>query len=390
MPGDELGRRIRQDKRYDRMRMIMASSAEELGDAGRVRQIGFDAYLLKPVRRSTLYERIAIAAGRRAEKQPPAWRGATAGPSERPGLRILVAEDNQINQVLTVAILEREGHRVDTVANGAEAVAAVARFPYDLVLMDVHMPEMDGIEATRQIRALPEPWCRIPVIAVTANAMEGDREYLIGRGMDDYMAKPVDIAELVRMVRRVEDQHGRQSELVDATGDEPPMPAMSAMSNRTAPAAPPPPHLVQAPPVANDVAVAAARPPPPEAPVRAAASARPDVVLEDATLQVLSARLGRHGLARLVRAFVAEAGLRGERIEAAATVGDLEELRHEAHALARGAAGLGLNRLAAAAFQIERAARDGGGREAARRAEDLDGLLGETLAALGRRVATAA
>jgi CheY-like chemotaxis protein len=107
------------------------------------------------------------------------------------GLRILVAEDNHVNQVVLKSMLKKTSHMVDMVSNGTEAVSAVMRAPYDLVLMDVHMPEMDGVTATGRIRALPGIAGQTPIIALTANAMKGDREKYIEAGMTDYVSKPI-------------------------------------------------------------------------------------------------------------------------------------------------------------------------------------------------------
>ncbi len=124
-----------------------------------------------------------------------------SGESQRP-LRILLAEDNQINQEIAVGYLEHAGHHVDVVENGAEAVKAVEQGDHDIVLMDVHMPVMDGREATRAIRALPGARSGIPIIALTANAMVGDREKYIAAGMNDYTSKPFDPSQLLALIRR--------------------------------------------------------------------------------------------------------------------------------------------------------------------------------------------
>ncbi len=133
------------------------------------------------------------------------WSGETADTSasetDRP-LRILVAEDNHVNQIVLQAMLGKTGHRIDIVADGAEAVGAVMRGPYDLVLMDVHMPEMDGVTATRRIRELSGEVGRIPIIALTANAMKGDRETYIEAGMTDYVSKPVNPQILFAAIAR--------------------------------------------------------------------------------------------------------------------------------------------------------------------------------------------
>ena len=111
-------------------------------------------------------------------------------------LRILVVEDNQVNQLLATVLLTKAGHRIDIAANGLEALDAVSSRPYDLILMDVQMPEMDGIEATRRIRAMAGAARDIPIIAMTANAMKGDRERLLAIGMNDYVSKPIDKGQL--------------------------------------------------------------------------------------------------------------------------------------------------------------------------------------------------
>ncbi len=131
---------------------------------------------------------------------------AAAGPGHaeppRPSLRILVAEDNDVNQILINAVLTRMGHRVHLVANGHQAVEAVRRGDYDLVLMDLQMPGMDGMEATQAIRALGDERAALPIVAMTANAFEEDRQACLAAGMDDYVAKPIDIEQLARVIAR--------------------------------------------------------------------------------------------------------------------------------------------------------------------------------------------
>jgi len=126
-----------------------------------------------------------------------------ASPRNEIPLRILVAEDNRINQLLILKLLERMGHNVTVAENGRIAVAAVEESSFDLVLMDIHMPEMDGIEATVAIRqSKQERVRRIPIIAVTASAMPGDREMCLAGDMDGYVSKPVSIATLAQAIER--------------------------------------------------------------------------------------------------------------------------------------------------------------------------------------------
>jgi CheY-like chemotaxis protein len=182
--------------------VILGPEARERLDELRGR--GFDAYLIKPLRRASLIAQITAEAGGAAADTPDE-RGAPkaegAGVAEG-GFRILLAEDNQINALLATSLLTKHGHRVDQVGNGIEALEALARAPYDLVLMDVHMPELDGLEATRRLRAGHDPAADVPVIALTANAMDDDRARCLAAGMDDFVTKPVSPAELYRTVDR--------------------------------------------------------------------------------------------------------------------------------------------------------------------------------------------
>jgi CheY-like chemotaxis protein len=139
------------------------------------------------------------------------------------GASLLLVEDNEVNQALALALLARSSHRVHAVGSGVEAVAAVGAGDYDLVLMDVQMPEMDGIEATRRIRALEGAKSRIPIVAMTANAMMGDRERFLEAGMDGYVSKPIDRAALFAVIA-----HCLKRELVASVVPAvPPAPAAS-------------------------------------------------------------------------------------------------------------------------------------------------------------------
>ncbi len=127
--------------------------------------------------------------------------GPSVAPSKR-NLHVLLAEDNQVNQLVASATLEEEGHIVDVVSNGAEAVQSVENAPYDIILMDIHMPVMDGIEATRAIRTLSGDKSTIPIIALTANAMRGDREKYLSAGINEYASKPFVPEELLDIIYR--------------------------------------------------------------------------------------------------------------------------------------------------------------------------------------------
>ena len=188
---------VRLKARLQGVKTIVLLPASERAALPSLKSAGFDGYLIKPIRRSSLIQRVAaLLSGRTTDGTEPDNiddRVARAA-DEHAGLRVLVAEDNRINVMLATALLGKLGHRVDTVANGREALEALARAPYDLVLMDVHMPEMDGLEATRRIRHAESTGRRrgrLPVVALTASTLEGDRQICIDAGMDDFLAKPL-------------------------------------------------------------------------------------------------------------------------------------------------------------------------------------------------------
>lgn len=201
---------MREDQQLWGIRPIALTSMAERGDAGRLRQEGFKAYLTKPVKKAQLVDCIRmVTAGTGSEAQEARDRLVTrytireerrVHDGDAPGQHVLLAEDNRINQKVAVNMLKRLGHQVTTVSNGREAVAAFREFPgrFNLVLMDIQMPVMDGISATRAIRELEHntPF-HTPIIALTANAMAGDRERFLLAGMDGYVAKPVKKKDLI-------------------------------------------------------------------------------------------------------------------------------------------------------------------------------------------------
>jgi PAS domain S-box-containing protein len=208
MDGEEFGRTVKGDPQLEKTHLIMLTSLGQCNDAPRLRQLGFFGYLLKPIRRSALRNCIAAAIDCKpvANGEAPAVLATPHGlvtPSTRRA-RILLAEDNPTNQTVAVAILTKLGHAVDAVANGGEAIRALREIPYDLVLMDCQMPEMDGYEATRWIRSSDSGVrnSHIPVIAMTAHAMKGDREKCLAAGMNEYLCKPVQPKELAETLAR--------------------------------------------------------------------------------------------------------------------------------------------------------------------------------------------
>jgi PAS domain S-box-containing protein len=194
MNGEETARSIKKNPAISRTPLILFSSGGSIGSAEEMRAKGFTAWATKPVRQSQLLNALVNVFGWPAAEDRRAPDRSAIQPQEAPleGMRVLVAEDNAINQKVALKILEKLGCRADAVANGVEAVAAIAKLPYDALLMDCHMPEMDGYGATAEIRRRESrKGGRIPIIAMTANAMQGDREKCIASGMDDYVAKPV-------------------------------------------------------------------------------------------------------------------------------------------------------------------------------------------------------
>ncbi|MBI2838948.1 MAG: response regulator [Acidobacteria bacterium] len=203
MDGVTLAREIRRHRDATELPVAMLTSlGRRDGDADAIQ---FAAFLTKPVKASQLYNtlvRIFAGGSHHAPLQTDATANEARTEIAAEPLRILLAEDNAINQKMAILMLQRMGYRADVAANGLEAIDALQRQPYDLVLMDVQMPEMDGLEATRRIRhELPAD--RQPrIIAMTANAMQGDRELCIEAGMDDYVSKPVVVNELRGAISR--------------------------------------------------------------------------------------------------------------------------------------------------------------------------------------------
>jgi len=196
MDGETLGKEIKAHPRLGGTRLILLTSRGIRGDAARAKNAGFDAYLTKPIRQSQMFNAIISVFDQQAptesgQPQAPIITRHTLAENKRPGPRILLAEDNAVNQKVALIHLRKMGYAADVAQNGREAVQAVAKGGYHLVLMDIQMPEMDGYEATRAIRCLPRNGHRLPIIAMTANAMKGDREKCLEAGMDDYLSKPV-------------------------------------------------------------------------------------------------------------------------------------------------------------------------------------------------------
>jgi len=184
----------------------MLTSAARADDAERCRRIGIETCLTKPVKHSDLLDALATLFDVSTRREPATPAAGVPGPRASRPLRVLVAEDNAVNRKLVTTLLQKRGHLVESVEDGRAAVAAVAASQpggFDMVLMDLQMPEMGGFEATQAIRSQEDDGGRrLPIIALTAHAMQGDRERCLRAGMDGYLSKPIDVAELVRTVEQ--------------------------------------------------------------------------------------------------------------------------------------------------------------------------------------------
>jgi len=205
MDGFMLVEVIRKSPEWAGLTTVMLSSGGRRDDAKRCKQLGIAAYLVKPILQSELLEAVLTVLGSPTGATEPGqlaprdslWK-------ERRPLRILLAEDNAVNQRLAVRMLEKQGHTVVVAGDGVLALAALERGRFDLVLMDVQMPLMDGVETTAAIRKQERASGQhIPIIAMTAHAMSGDRERFLARGMDGYVSKPVHSQELFSAIENV-------------------------------------------------------------------------------------------------------------------------------------------------------------------------------------------
>ena len=208
--GAELGEMLHADPRFGGLKLILLTTGEQLGSARELLERGFSAYLTKPVVRSRLLRDAmcrAVAAAEAVVSQP----AAAAAPLEVLDAaaathltRVLVAEDNSVNQMVAVRLLERLGCRVDVAGNGAEAVQMATRLPYSLIFMDCYMPEMDGFDATVEIRRREHETglTPIPIVALTASILQEDRDHCLSAGMNDIIGKPVQPVEFTRVLKR--------------------------------------------------------------------------------------------------------------------------------------------------------------------------------------------
>ena len=203
MDGEQTARAIKSDPAVKDVKIIILTSMGQRGDAARLEALGCSAYLLKPVKQQLLFDAIVEVLGRQPDRNQSLVTRHTIAEQKKLDLRLLLAEDNPINQKLAIVLLQKAGYSVDAVENGAQALEKIQANPYSAVLMDVQMPEMDGLEATRLIRELEKDTGQhVPIIAMTAHAMQGDRERCLEAGMDDYVSKPLEPKVLFNVLER--------------------------------------------------------------------------------------------------------------------------------------------------------------------------------------------
>ena len=306
--GETLARQIRHGPNIAETKIIIASSAGAYGLSRDIHQI-VDVVLTKPIREQSLLDGFARIFGKTVSSATPAQEPRTdAIPVPAPArpnrsLRVLLAEDHKINQRLAIMLLRGADHQVEIAENGEEAVAAVMRDDFDVVLMDVQMPVLDGVEATKQIRALPSPKNKIPIIALTAHAMAGAREEYLATGMDDYLSKPLEPDALFAALARLSP--------------------------------------------ASDVPVPAAEPAPPQ----------DAMIFDPVRIATLKRLLPEGELADFVGMFVGSLEGIATRVNELLAAGEFTELVQEAHALAGTAGNVGAVSLARCARELERACK---------------------------------
>ena len=241
MDGFMVAEAIRGNTEISGATVMMLSSAMPTDAASRCAELGLNSYLTKPVGQSDLIEAILLAIGGQEAEGAP-FTDAAPPAAAGSGLRILLAEDNLINCALATGLLEKRGHTLVHAANGREAVEAARRERFDLILMDVQMPEMDGLEATRRIREAESAAGRhTPIAAMTAHAMTGDRERFLASGMDEYVSKPLQRAELFALLARIAEER----ESVAALPVVAPVPGGVAATLRDLPASKPPARVLE-------------------------------------------------------------------------------------------------------------------------------------------------
>ncbi|MEX2471450.1 MAG: response regulator [Gemmatimonadota bacterium] len=333
MDGFELAQRVRDQEELQGMRILMLTSGAESDAQTKARETGINGYLSKPARRADLLLALSSILGHRGPGEGAERRVVTEASlaSRRPELRILLAEDSEVNRRVAVSMLEKRGHTVETVENGREAVEAVRERTFDVVLMDLQMPVMDGLEATRHIRAEPGQ-SELPIIALTAHALDQERERCLAAGMTGFLTKPY----------RADQLYGA----VEGWTEE---------SRRTTPAA------VRAP---------------------ARSQSRP------VDLEGLRGSLAESGIEEVLRptleAYAQETPSRLEQLGHATEAGELERVSRAAHAMKSAAGTIHAKHLAAVLARLEGVAQDGDDGTSRTLAEEVRALTQEALTQIER------
>jgi PAS domain S-box-containing protein len=326
MDGVALARAIRQLPEGTALPLILFTS---LGRReARAEEEGFAAYLHKPIKPSQLFDALVSVLAEQpvhVHARGVARTELDAGMAARHPLRILLAEDNVVNQKVALRILAQMGYRADVAANGLEAIEAVERQTYDLVLMDVQMPELDGFEASREINRRWPGERRPRIVAMTANAMQGDRELCVAAGMDDYVAKPIRVEELVSALER----SPRRSDGVTRASRDAEVTPKSAAEGGV------PPRLGEA------------------------AATESETAINSTVVEQLAAGMGKEFVVELIDTFGQDARELIAALRAALGGGDVDAFRRAAHSLKSTCETLGASRLAAIARALEGQARAG-------------------------------
>lgn len=346
MTGDTLAGRIRGNDHLAETKLVIVSSAGR-GGVRNSADLRLEAILEKPVRHQELLDTLIniystsvdphmlpAPPGNTATKQPA--RDLVARP-----LRVLLAEDNKVNQQFAKLVMTKAGHSVEVAENGHQAVDAVRRTDFDVVLMDIQMPELDGVQATYQIRALPEPKCTVPIIAMTAHAMAGAREQYLAAGMNDYISKPVQPAMLLSKLAGI------------AVRDANPPPRHSSGN---------------------------ATPPPCETADRGQPGERPEIDLQ--MLANLEDSLPCGKAQDLVSLYLVDLDRHLKSIAGFSAIGDLANVSRQAHAIAGTAGNFGAMRTSAVAARLEAACRSPNRELCHRLMGELNGAAEESSKAL--------
>ena len=305
MDGFALAEAIKRNPDWRAATIMMLSSAGQRGDAIRCRELGVAAYLTKPVQQAELLDAILTALGTRARTEtPPPLVTRHSLRETRVRLQILLVEDNAVNQLVALRLLEKYGHTVTVAANGKKALSALDEQAYDLILMDVQMPEMNGWEATQAIREQEKTTGQhIPIVAMTAHAMKGDEEKCLAAGMDAYLTKPIRSQELLAILDDIGRNKAGSSTSAESTSTNPAM----------------------------------------------------NVLDLSAALERLEG--DRELFEELVQVFKTECPRIMKEIRRAISSHDLADLEHHAHALKGSSANLGASSVSQTAFDLEKMAR---------------------------------